>query len=128
MITYEGRYVLDLKQVIDMMHIIYKDEGRNVNLIVINTNKGEAIIEATETVTYEGVTKTATRVVSNEEIEELLHIFFARAGFENVNVEHYGAEGTIVKDAIFKNLVHTVKPGEENKYVVTPWTKSDVKF
>ncbi len=128
MITFEGRYTLRLDQVIDMMHIIYKDEGRNVNLIVINTNKGEAIIEATETVTYNGVTKTATRVVSNEEIEELLHIFFARAGFENVNIVHYGAEGTTVKDGIFNNLVSTVKHDEANQYVVIPWTKSDVKF
>ena len=128
MITYEGGYTLKLDQVIDMMHIIYKDEGRNVNLIVINTNKGEAIIEATETVTYDGVTKTATRVVSNEEIEELLRIFFWRAGFENVNIVHYGAEGTIVKDGIFNNLVSRVKHDEANQYKVIPWTKSDVKF
>lgn len=121
-------YVLKIEEVMDMMHIYFKDEGRNVQLVANNTEKGETIIKATETVTYEGVTKTATRVMETEEIEEILRIFFWRAGFEEVKVIHYGIAGTTVKDGIFDNIISVVKPEEANQYKVITKTKLNVKF
>lgn len=120
-----NRYVLKFDELKDMFNIYFKDEERNVQLSYDKNEKNEPIIRAKETIDFNGEVKTFDRVMTNEEIEEIIYTFFARAGFEEIDVVHYGAAGTKVKDGL---TLKTVTNDEAHQYIVVTRQKQNTKF
>ena len=120
-----NRYVLKFDELKDMFNIYFKDEERNVQLCYDKNENNEPIIRAKETIDFNGEVKTFDRVMTNEEIEEIIYTFFARAGFEEIAVVHYGAAGTKVKDGL---TLKTVAEDEAHQYIVVTKQKQNAKF
>ena len=117
------RYTYTCENILKIMGLYFKDEGRDVKTSFSNNERGEKIIKAKEKISVDGVTKIFEREMTKEEIEEIIFIAFARAGLDVVDIISYGAMGTSVKEGNFSSIV---KEKEENQFVVI--TKKEQKI
>ena len=93
----------------------YRGQDRNVTAIFSNNDKGYTSIKLAETVSLNGVTKTAIRVLKKENFERIVRRIYKWAGQQVTSIVNYGEAGTCVMDCGLKTLV---SPEQENRVIV----------
>ena len=93
----------------------YRGQDRNVIAEFSNNDRGYTSIKLTETVSLDGVTKTASRVLKKENFERIIRRIYKWAGQQVTSIVNYGEAGTCVMDCGLKTLV---SPEQENRVVV----------
>ncbi|MBQ9019390.1 MAG: hypothetical protein IJ097_03695 [Bacilli bacterium] len=111
----------------NMMQLItvyFREQERDVKAR-INCNENGSQIKLRETVSFDGITKTAEREMKNEQLEEIVCDIFSRAGQQVMSIINYAKAGAKVIDCGFE---HVVKPNEEKQFIVITKEKSKVGY
>lgn len=101
----------------------YKEQERDVIPKFRVTDEGVTSIKVQETVSCDGITRTAERDMDLEKLGEIIRNIFANAGREVVDVVNYAAAGTKVTDF---GLTQIVKPEEAKRFVVITHERTNV--
>lgn len=111
----------------DMTQLItayFREQERDVKVRISNSDMGSHI-KLRETVSLDGITKTAEREIKKEQLEAIITDIYSRIGQQVTSIINYAKAGTHVMDCGF---MHEVKPNEEKQFIIITKEKSKVAY
>lgn len=99
-----------------LISVYYKEQDRDVKARFSSNEDGKTSIQVRETVSLDGMTKTAEREMNFEKLNEIISTIFKRAGRQVTSIINYAAAGSRVS---YCGCEHIVKPEEEKRLIVT---------
>jgi hypothetical protein len=108
-----------------LITVYFREQERDVKARIINTDDMGSSIKIRETVSFDGVTKTAEREMKREQLENIICDIYSRIGQQVTSVINYAKAGVKVLDCGYE---HIVQPNEEKQFVIITKEKKNVVY